>query len=415
MSLLKLPLADTWTLQAGLEAISNAIRLAVGSGNWDGDSLDMTAVPSAPWTSSGGQFAGVIDGELLEINDASISDFRFFQLAPPDWIGDMVAGLTLYFKARTVINGASGAASILFIEDGSKSYQLKFLQDGTLSITAASTVNDDTAKYEWLDVYISITASTAAFYIFNSVTGVWDTIRTGLAAGTTASDRLLFGSGASTELGRAFWDRLFFKYSYHALPYITTAPEAEMAAAMSWGRKIDQIDLEEALGSSNANVKYQYAIDAGSTYNGTWLTLAQLQSALVGTTPPWLRLKAQFNSDGLTPASISLNGTQGVGSGYDDCDYPAESDVRAGVDYDSANLTGTAAIPAPGDVREGVAVDATVGTYKEVPEAKAELDFQYGADGVEFTGQLAALTASYELPQELIFEDEEIIIFEGCD
>ncbi len=43
-------------------------------------------------------------------------------------------------------------------------------------------------------------------------------------------------------------------------------------------------------------------------------------------------------------------------------DWPAESDVRAGVGYDLGDKTGTAHIPAAGQVALGVPVDATTGT-----------------------------------------------------
>ena len=43
-------------------------------------------------------------------------------------------------------------------------------------------------------------------------------------------------------------------------------------------------------------------------------------------------------------------------------DYPDESDVRLGVDYQFGNLTGTCAVPAAGSVALGVPVDNTTGT-----------------------------------------------------
>ena len=43
-------------------------------------------------------------------------------------------------------------------------------------------------------------------------------------------------------------------------------------------------------------------------------------------------------------------------------DFPAESDVRYGVEYNYTNLVGTAHIPAAGSVALGIPVDATVGT-----------------------------------------------------
>ena len=89
-----------------------------------------------------------------------------------------------------------------------------------------------------------------------------------------------------------------------------------------------------------------------------------------------------------------LSGQAYINSEAVACDLPAIGEVTEGTVYDFGNLTGT---------------------YKEVPEAKAELDFDYGAGGIEFTGTLAPFTANYELPQEIIFEDPEIIILEGCE
>ena len=48
-------------------------------------------------------------------------------------------------------------------------------------------------------------------------------------------------------------------------------------------------------------------------------------------------------------------------------DYPAESDVRDGVEFDSGTSTGNLELPAEADVRDGV---------------------DYGANGAEFTGTL---------------------------
>ncbi|MCX7006605.1 MAG: hypothetical protein NTY53_05045 [Kiritimatiellaeota bacterium] len=43
-------------------------------------------------------------------------------------------------------------------------------------------------------------------------------------------------------------------------------------------------------------------------------------------------------------------------------DYPAEADVRSGVQFDSEAKTGTCKVPAAADVRKDTPVDATVGT-----------------------------------------------------
>lgn len=94
-------------------------------------------------------------------------------------------------------------------------------------------------------------------------------------------------------------------------------------------------------------------------------------------------------------------------------DPAAESDVRLGTDYDSGALTGSAAIPGPSDVRAGVAVDDTVGNYVPADEDNHALGDSYGSLGTEFTGT-KALT-SFQLPVDVILEDEEILVFEGCE
>ena len=93
-------------------------------------------------------------------------------------------------------------------------------------------------------------------------------------------------------------------------------------------------------------------------------------------------------------------------------DHAAESDVRFDTIYDNGNLTGSAHIPIKSDVRELVPVDNTVGNYVPADEDRHQLGDSYGSLGAEFTGT-RALT-SYQLPQEVILEDEEIIIFEEC-
>ena len=70
-----------------------------------------------------------------------------------------------------------------------------------------------------------------------------------------------------------------------------------------------------------------------------------------------------YDDDNLIDANVKDGidyGLSSTGSLVED--YPAETDVRNGVQYNSAVNEGTAAIPAPANVRETVPVDATVGT-----------------------------------------------------
>jgi hypothetical protein len=59
-------------------------------------------------------------------------------------------------------------------------------------------------------------------------------------------------------------------------------------------------------------------------------------------------------------------------------DFPDEADVRLGVDYDDANLTGTLIVPAVGDVRNGVTYDD--GVVEGVLDLPAEADVRAGVE-----------------------------------
>ena len=111
-------------------------------------------------------------------------------------------------------------------------------------------------------------------------------------------------------------------------------------------------------------------------------------------------------------ADINIIATEYALFNVDNAD---EGDVRLGTDYAEATLTGTAAIPLPVDVRSGVPTDDTVGNYVPADVAVVLDGEQFGSLGTEFTGTLVPTQASYELPQAVIIEDEEIIIFEGCE
>ncbi len=116
------------------------------------------------------------------------------------------------------------------------------------------------------------------------------------------------------------------------------------------------------------------------------------------------------------------------------CDFPAESNVRFGVDYDGGDLTGAAfipvdedtregtpvddgvgtlAVPPPSDVRFAIPTDDTVGNYVPADEGRHSLGDSYGSLGTEFTGT-KALT-SFDLSVDVVLEDSEILVFEGSE
>lgn len=102
-----------------------------------------------------------------------------------------------------------------------------------------------------------------------------------------------------------------------------------------------------------------------------------------------VNVRHSHDSDATEQAEVFLSeGPNLTGGAGGSPDFPAEADVRLGVDYDNAVLTGSLIVPAVSDVRDGVGVDATTGTYEPADEADVLLAVQYGAGGTEFTGSL---------------------------
>jgi len=91
------------------------------------------------------------------------------------------------------------------------------------------------------------------------------------------------------------------------------------------------------------------------------------------------------------------------------CDYPAESDVRLGMSYDSGNKTGTLDLPLVNDVESGVTFDGgtKTGIFVVPSENEVLASTGYGANGTEFTGT----AQRYLLPLEIvdISTDYEVI------
>lgn len=77
-------------------------------------------------------------------------------------------------------------------------------------------------------------------------------------------------------------------------------------------------------------------------------------------------------------------------------DYPAVTDVRYGVSYDSGSLVGTLTLPAVGDVQSGVQFGAGgteyTGTFTSPSVGDVQSGVSYGADGTEYTGTFVVPT-----------------------
>lgn len=308
-ALIQLPAANTWNLATGLEEANGSIQLQVGSGGFDANSLDMTVVPSSPWTSFGGELAAVRDGEILEIDDDSGANNRSFEIFPADWNEDLSVGLSVHVKARGVFISSIGQTNnTLRFGDASNSYQVRFGPE-LIRLVGSTTTDFDIAKYPFPALFMSIDSNVASLWIFNTITQVWDLLVSGRTSAAVADDRMAFGAFNTSGQGRSFWKLLQWKAAIEATPFKSTSPVAEMASALTVGVNIDQIDVAETT-ASGADIKYQW--DTGAGYNGIWNTLTFMQTTLVNTSPATLRIKSQFNSDGVASALVDLNGTQSV-------------------------------------------------------------------------------------------------------
>ena len=104
------------------------------------------------------------------------------------------------------------------------------------------------------------------------------------------------------------------------------------------GTEILDVPITENV-EAGASISWRYDIGAGWVTGGTG-SLADLKTALIGTSPATLDLEATFTSDGDAAASFDINGGV-IGSTGTACDYPTEANVLKDVVYDNGNLKGT--------------------------------------------------------------------------
>lgn len=284
-------LAD-WTLGAGLELNAGLIRLAVGGdGAWHADSLPgpFTGLPSSPWSKLGTQTSSVVDGRLF-LEDLSASDYVTYA---NDWGASSAVGSTVYFKMHTSWAGSASWPHRVM------------LYDGTYSAYLAPYYNYET-KYNGREVYASFKEGVITLYFYNAVTGKFDAV-TPPTPGTSAVNRIEFGSVSAGQTGSHFWEFLKFKLSCQSTPFVTTSPTATMGVVNVGGAAIKSIPLSMSA-ITGASCVCEYDIDGMGWVRPGSGTKAELDAALLGAKPHSLNLRVVFVSDGQTPASMRLDG-----------------------------------------------------------------------------------------------------------
>ena len=100
------------------------------------------------------------------------------------------------------------------------------------------------------------------------------------------------------------------------------------------------ITIEQYPIITTGDVVGEYNVDGGGWVQPGAGGDAQMEAALVGLSPTTLDLRYTLDSDGLTDATIDINGGVLAGTGAV-CDYPATDVVLEATVYDNGNLVGT--------------------------------------------------------------------------
>lgn len=103
--------------------------------------------------------------------------------------------------------------------------------------------------------------------------------------------------------------------------------------------------------------------------------------------------EAEAAADYPAESDVRLGVDYNSGGSTGTLDLPAVTDVQSGVTFDGATKTGTFAAPAVGDVQDGVTYGAAAeytGTLVLPTEAQVESGIGFGAGGTEFTGSLVS-------------------------
>lgn len=301
-----------WTLAGGLEVDSAYIQLRVGGAStWNSNSLDMTTLPGGNWTSSGTEVATVIDSTLLEILDDNGATFRIFRLPDPSWTADLSSGSNGVSAAISMhpsgTNTTKGAIRVEF-DDGNARWQYEWLENGGVlsHVYVGASNSADIGKYVYSSgvYYFAIQDASADVWAFNDLTNIFDALIVNEGAAATAIDALGFGSGSSTATGKSYWDYLNYAQAFQSTPFLTTSPTATMGQ-ITVGCEITNIPITVTVGGA-ATVTWDYDIGAGWV---TGKTFAQLETALVGTSPSTLNLRSNHNSAGQAQAKFMLDGS----------------------------------------------------------------------------------------------------------
>lgn len=321
MPFVALPPPADWTLDPGLETVAlGGIRASISSSfsdNFDDNNIDLAKwnVTGTGISETGQRIQGIGIGSWDSIK--LISDNTFALIAGMELRFKMASGTgvtyDLFGLFSSLTYGAGSGAGMYFYGTGkfavqintaaielpsypylaNKTYNVRIKYQNPGWVFYVQSPDDSTYSTETL-VYSTATASTGPFYVWGS-----------------------FYNGTAV-----YWDDVNLYASYP-----TTGPVAEttwiaidqntLDATTPITILVNQIATLQGF-SSFTDHKFQWAANNGS-YNGAWITQAALVTALQGLVitnhTNSLRLKVQFNSDGIQPSDISGFGSYAKASG----------------------------------------------------------------------------------------------------
>jgi hypothetical protein len=146
--------------------------------------------------------------------------------------------------------------------------------------------------------------------------------------------------------------------------YGLTASNINMTGIATGGTTSTSYGISTVTGSASGNIIAvgSSSVGGGSGISGGASSTCVISEAVYSNSAPTFGL-VKFKNINPKVTVVKANGTSQIlveagASG----DFPIAADVRSGISYASASLTGTLAVPSPSNVRKGVATDATVGT-----------------------------------------------------
>lgn len=303
MSIIKIKQPFDWdTLPQGLEASGDILGLAVGGGGMDVSAIT-GALPEAPWSKNGGLSPYTIyDGHCLVLDDDSNVDHLYYEIPWTADLGSAGSGgcsCHLHLNSRNNYNPWENCKVVW--DDGIDRFFLEFRTGGTFHDNAGLISGDHILPME---LYVSIRGGVMESYQFNPWTRQWALKRTTSATAGLA-DHIAFGSFDDVTAGYGHFFFLRHKEAYHATPLSAASPVAVMGEITGDGVPIEQVPITESV-VSGASVSYRYDLNRAGWSAAR--TLAELTAELVGQPLYYLDLEATFISDGLSTASLDING-----------------------------------------------------------------------------------------------------------